>query len=189
MSNTEMNTRTFTDSHIISEVRAGNNWLYAELVRRYQRQVYSTIANLIGRCDELEDIGQEVFVRFYKSIHTFRGDSAVATYLTRIAINLSLNEIRRRKNWRNIFNRMYDAEDKEVVNIPDGTNNTENDILKEHLEMALNRLSPDFKTVVVLRLVEGYSVEETAEILGIASGTVMSRLSRAQQKLRKYLNH
>ena len=86
-----------TDEEIIREIKNGNNSAYRELVLRYQSMIASTVFGMLGNSPEAEDIGQEVFIRFYNAINNFRGDSAVGTYLTRIAINLSLNEIKRRK--------------------------------------------------------------------------------------------
>ena len=65
-------------------------------MRRYERPIAATITGMLGRCDEVDEIGQQVFIRFYEALPKFRGDSSVKTYLTRIAINLSLNELKRR---------------------------------------------------------------------------------------------
>jgi RNA polymerase sigma-70 factor (ECF subfamily) len=92
-----------TDEQILQEIKKGNSSVYRELVIRYESQIASTIISMLGKGPEAEDIGQEVFIRFYKAIPRFRGESSVGTYLTRIAINLSLNEIKRRKRKKNIF--------------------------------------------------------------------------------------
>ena len=91
------------DEQILQEIKKGNSLAYRELVMRYESQIASTVINMLGKSPEAEDIGQEVFIRFYKAIPGFRGESSVGTYLTRIAINLSLNEIKRRKRRKNIF--------------------------------------------------------------------------------------
>jgi RNA polymerase sigma-70 factor (ECF subfamily) len=108
----------------------------------------------------------------------------VSTYLTRIAINLSLNEIKRRKRRFSIFTKEEDGWHK-------GTSDHSSD-LNEMIDYEFGQLDPDFRAVATLRLIEGYSTEETATILGIPLGTVLSRLARAQKKLRsgleKYLN-
>ena len=161
--------KAFSDSEILKEVRSGNRWIFAELIRRYQRQVSSVVHNMLGRCVEAEDIGQEVFIRFYKAIHTFREESGVGTYLTRIAINLSLNEIKRRKKWRNVFFNSLTADEIDTIeNLPNEVNDSENNELKEQVDFALSRLNINFRSVVILRLIEGYSVEETAEILNLS---------------------
>ena len=103
----------------------------------------------------------------------------MSTYLTRIAINLSLNEIKRRKRKNFLFTRV---EEGRSVKTPDDKSD-----MKEIVTYELNRLDVDFQSVVTLRMIEGYSTEETAEILGIPLGTVLSRLSRAQKKLKLVL--
>jgi RNA polymerase sigma-70 factor (ECF subfamily) len=134
---------------------------------------------MLGTTPEAEDVGQEVFVRFYQALDKFKGESLVSTYLIRIAINLSLNEIKRRKRKGFLFAR---EEEGRYAKMPEDSND-----VKEMVTYELNRLDTDFQSVVTLRMIEGYSTEETAEILGIPLGTVLSRLSRAQKKLKLVL--
>ena len=139
---------------------------------------------MLGNCPEAEDIGQEAFLRFYKSLDKFRGESSVGTYLTRIAINLSLNEIKRRQRRRKFF---YTNSDDNIENIPD-TNATEDQKeTKELVQRGIQKLETKFRIVIVLRLIDGYSTQETAKILNLPIGTVLSRLARAQMKLREIL--
>ena len=84
------------DAQLLNEIRNGNDAVFRDLIKKYEGLVSATIIGMIGGCPEAEDIGQEVFVRFYKALDKFRGDSSIGTYLTRIAINLSLNEIKKR---------------------------------------------------------------------------------------------
>lgn len=172
-----------TDEQILQKIKEGNNSAYRELVMRYESQIASTVIGMLGKGPEAEDVGQEVFIRFYKAIHSFRGESSVGTYLTRIAINLSLNEIKRRKRNRNLF---IDKEDSELTNQADETKQNMNED-KEIINMAIQSLKPKFRSVLVLRLIDGYSTEEAAQILKIPKGTVLSRLARAQEKVREKL--
>jgi RNA polymerase sigma-70 factor (ECF subfamily) len=137
---------------------------------------------MLGPGGDAEDIGQNVFVRFYKALNDFRGEAALSTYLTRIAINLSLNEIRRRQR-RNLFFYGPISDDYDA-NLKDNTNWEENTDTKEIVNKALLVLEPKFRSVVVLRMLQGYSTEETSKILKLPLGTVLSRLSRAQEKLK-----
>ena len=139
---------------------------------------------MLGYCPEAEDVGQETFVRFYQSLHKFRGDSSVGTYLTRIAINLSLNEIKRRKRRRELF---FSREAKKTEEIPDAGNRKNFGELKELVHKGLQKLNPKYRSVVVLRLIQGYTTRETARILGIPLGTALSRLARAQLQLKEIL--
>lgn len=136
---------------------------------------------ILGYCTEAEDIGQQTFIQFYKSLDKFRGDASIGTYLTRIAINLSINEIRRRKRRRRFF--ISNSENK-IENIPDKKDTIGHKEAKEIVKKGIQKLEPKFRAVIVLRLINGYSTQETAQILKIPVGTVLSRLSRAQMKLK-----
>lgn len=173
-----------TDEAIIKELKEGKDDAFKELIRRYEKRIASTIIGMVGRCPEADDIGQETFVRFYRNIQNFRSEAAVGTYLTRIAINLSLNELRSRKRKAMIFLKNDAAEDYIVA--ADGANPEETD-RKHHVYRAIQQLETKFRSVIVLRLIEGYSTQETAEILGVPTGTVLSRLARGQKKLKKLL--
>ena len=139
---------------------------------------------MLGHCTEAEDIGQEVFIRFYKALDKFRGDSSVGTYLTRIAINLSLNEIKRRKRRRNRF---VDNPEESIADYPDSGPSLKRNDTKDIVQKAIQKLEPKFRSVVVLRLLDGYTAQETARILKLPLGTILSRLARAQIKLKEML--
>ncbi len=175
---------THDDNYIIELVKNGNDAVFTVLVTRYKHQVAKTIIGMLGDCAEADDVGQETFVRFYKSINNFRGDSALGTYLTRIAINVSLNELKKRKRKQLFF--LSDNSERQIE-ISDVNSDFKNNDTKEIVDMAIKTLKPEFRSVVILRLVNGYSTKETAEILNLPIGTVLSRLSRAQIKLQKVL--
>ncbi len=174
-----------SDEEIIERVKSGDNDAYRIIVRKYRSTVAGVIRNMLGASSEVEDVGQEVFIRFFKSLSNFRYESSVSTYLTRIAINLSLNAIKRRSRNRK---RHLDAED--FPEIPSYSRDPlEGADLKKDIEIALNELSEEHRLVVVLRLIQGFSTKETASALNVPIGTVLSRLSRAQHKLRNSLTH
>ena len=173
-----------TDEELISEALEGHQLAFREIVIRYQNQVGKTVISMLGNNQEAEDVGQEVFVRFYKSMPNFKGEAALSTYLTRIAINLSLNELKRRKRRFLLFDSLdSDLGSKQSEAVAP----TEDRVLKEKIERAILELNPKLRSVIVLRLVDGYSTKETAEILGVPLGTVLSRLTRGQLKLREIL--
>ncbi|MHC4951190.1 MAG: RNA polymerase sigma factor [Planctomycetota bacterium] len=162
------------------------------LVKRYERQVAVTVIGMLGPGDSAEDIGQETFIRFYKALDKFRGESSVGTYLTRIAINLCLNQIKKRKR-RSWFFSVAESEPEDRADISpqvrnDGWQSLEKEEKKEFVRQAILKLNPEYRSVIVMRLMEGYSSQETADLLGIPLGTALSRLARAQQKLREILN-
>jgi RNA polymerase sigma-70 factor (ECF subfamily) len=169
-----------SDEELVSKSRDGDLAAFKELVQRHEGKIAGVTRSMLGSTAEAEDVGQEVFIRFYEALGKFRGESSVGTYLTRIAINLSLNEIKRRKRKWSVFS--AEEEGGHVAAEDDKRD------LRELLSMELHKLDPDFRAVVSLRLVEGYTTEETSKILNVPLGTVLSRLARAQQKLRTSLS-
>lgn len=185
---------TKPDDVLIKEARSGNQLAFKCLVERYETRVATTVTSMLGRNAEAEDVGQETFIRFYKALDSFRGDSSVSTYLNRIAINLSLNALKRRKRF---FARFQQTDEENMTalqsttlhagTVQSSSPEVENAEKGALIQKAILQLKPAFRAVIVLRLVEGYSTKETAEILDLPIGTVLSRLSRAQLKLRDKL--
>ncbi len=181
-----------TDIELVEMARNGNPQAFKILIQRHQKRVATTVLGMLGNTVEADDVGQETFIRFYRALPNFRGDSAVGTYLTRIAINLSLNELKRRKNrsFLSFFttaNPNSDDSDEYEVPIADDSETPEKYESKELVQKALLHLDPKFRSVIVLRLIEGYSTQETADLLDLPLGTVLSRLTRAQDKLKQII--
>lgn len=172
---------SLTDLEMIAQVREGNRQAFQLIVEKYEQQIARTVIGMLGNCQEAEDVGQEVFIRFYRSLAKFKGEASLGTYLTRIAINLSLNSIKKQKR-RNLFR----STDSEIykLDIPDNELSSEQKDIQELVQKAILQLPKEFRSIVVLRMIEGYSTKEVAEILSIPMGTVLSRLSRAQKKLK-----
>lgn len=175
-----------SDAALVAQARAGDQEAFRRLVERHEGLVAATVVNMLGPGPDAEDVGQEVFIRFYRALHQYRGDAQVGTYLTRIAINLSLNAIKRRKRRRLRFLSRDEAATLREPSVEE-RGRSEARLDGAVLHRALQDLTPPFRSVVVLRLVDGYSTKETADILNIPVGTVLSRLARAQRKLRALL--
>jgi RNA polymerase sigma-70 factor, ECF subfamily len=179
---------SYNDADEIKLVRAsleGDKKAFGEIVERYRKMVARTVKSMLGDSLFAEDIGQEVFIKLYHSLPDFRGDSKLSTYIQRIAVNLTLNEIKRRKRFFSMFsqkgnNEMYEFE------VPDNETQDKRDA-REIIDKALQSLDPKFRIIVSMRLLQGYSTKETAEILDLPLGTVLSRLSRAQEQLKDIL--
>ncbi len=169
-----------SDEELIASSRNGEMAAFKMLVERYEGKVAGVIKPMLGDTAQAVDVGQEVFIRFYESLDKFKGESSLGTYLIRIAINLSLNEIKRSKRSDKIFSPLEKGQhvkaDEGVVDV------------REMVHYEIDKLDTEFKTVVTLRMIEGYSTEETSKILNIPLGTVLSRLSRAQKKLKDALD-
>lgn len=173
-----------TDRELIDKSRKGDSKAFEQLVKRYESQVAAAVIGMLGNCPEADDVGQEVFIRFFKGIYKFREESRLGTYLTRIAINLSLNELKRRKRRQFFFQRPDDDRITVTINPEDPIAKNERQTL---VQKGIQKLEPRFRAVIVLRLIEGYSTEDTANILNLPLGTVLSRLYRAQKKLKEIL--
>jgi RNA polymerase sigma-70 factor, ECF subfamily len=174
---------TDQDGKLIKASLDGDMAAFKMLVQKHEGKVAGIVKSMLGDTPEAMDTGQEVFIRFYESMGNFRRNSSLATYLGRIAINLSLNELGRRKKRSQLFESLNAASNVAEESIAEDDNM---DPVRREIEL----LEPEFKAVVTLRMIEGYSTDETATILGVPLGTVLSRLSRAQKKLKSILlNH
>ncbi|MFH1853609.1 MAG: RNA polymerase sigma factor [Candidatus Neomarinimicrobiota bacterium] len=172
-------------SQLVKAARSGDHDAFQKLVRNLEPRVAATVVGMLGSCQEADDVGQETFIRLYRSLNDFRGDASIETYVTRIAINLSLNELKRRKRVFAIFNLDECPSEQPVY---DGREDVARQEIRVMVQTALKKLSPRYRSVIVLRLIDGYSTRETAEILALPEGTVLSRLARAQKKMRELLN-
>ncbi|HSU13669.1 RNA polymerase sigma factor [Longimicrobium sp.] len=170
-----------TDPELIGLARAGDERAFRELVERHESAVAATVIGMLGPGDDADDVGQETFIRFYRALGDFRGEAAVRTYLRRIAMNLSLNALKRRRR----FAFRFPSRDREPLPEPavEGGVEVESREAQARVRAAIDRLGPKHRPVVVLRMIEGCSTRETAEVLGVPEGTVLSRLSRAMEQL------
>ena len=165
----------------------------AELVTEHQRMVYQLSLNLLGDHNEALDLSQEVFLRVFRTIHGFRGQSALRTWIYRIAVNQARNRLRwwrRRHKGQQIS---LDDHVRDHGDLPASNDRESPDRLlgqkelADKLRRALDALPFDQKTALVLREIDGLSYEEIGFSLGIAVGTVKSRLARARDALRGQL--
>lgn len=175
------------DQELVRQAHAGDESAFRALVDRHESRVAATVVGMLGTGPDAEDVGQQTFVRFYQALGKFRGESSVGTYLTRIAINLALNASKRRQRTRLRFWSRDREEDPPPEAFVDGRETVAGSERDQMVREAVQGLTPDHRAVVVLRMLEGYSTRETAELLGIREGTVLSRLSRAMGHLKGQL--
>jgi len=174
-----------SDEFLVNASLQGDEKAFEVLVTRYKKMVARTVKGILGDSVFSEDVGQEVFIKLYYSLSDFRGDAKLSTYIQKIAVNLTLNELKRRKRFTSLFT--YKADNELYEYDIAGDNVESRHDAKATVEKALNALESKFRIVVVMRMLQGYSTKETAKILKLPIGTVLSRLSRAQEQLRKYL--
>ena len=160
----------------------GDKKAFSKIVDRYRKMVARTIKGMLGDSVYADDIGQEVFIKLYSSLPEFRGDSKLSTYIQRIAVNLTLNEIKRKKRFFSMFLQKGNYEMHEFE-IPDH-DIQEKIEASEIVDKALQSMDPKFRIIIMMRMLQGYSTKETADILDLPLGTVLSRLSRAQEQLK-----
>ncbi|MCE1202510.1 MAG: RNA polymerase sigma factor [Bacteroidia bacterium] len=171
--------RTLDDGALVGLMKQGRQDALGEVVRRYRQQVARVVIGMLGNTPEADDVGQETFIRFWNNMDAYTHDARISTFLTRIAINLSINEIRKRKRKQEWVSSAKAEAGRQVI---DDTMSGQYE--REHIEAALRMLDEQQRAVVVMRLIQGYSTKETADMLNIPLGTVLSRLSRALDKLR-----
>jgi RNA polymerase sigma-70 factor (ECF subfamily) len=180
------------EAALVQRCAEGDEAACADLVAEHQRIVVQLAMNLLGDRDEALDLSQEVFLRVFRTIHRFRGQSSLRTWIYRIAVNQARN---RHRFWRRRHRADQVSLDEHIAAHGDflsAGSSTPDKVLAQkelaaRLERALEGLPFDQRTAIVLREIDGLSYEEIAYSLGVAVGTVKSRLTRARQALRSEL--
>jgi len=180
------------EAALVQRCAMGEETAYAELLSEHERMVIQLAINLLGDRDEALDLSQEVFLRVFRTIHRFRGHSSLRTWIYRIAVNQARN---RHRSWRRRHRADQVSLDAHIASHGEfpGVSGSQPDQLlaqKElasRLQRALDGLPFDQRTAIVLREIDGLSYEEIAYSLGVALGTVKSRLTRARVTLRAEL--
>jgi RNA polymerase sigma-70 factor (ECF subfamily) len=179
------------DFELVNAFRSGDGKAFEEIVRRYQRQVANIIYLTLGNREEVDDLSQEVFVRVFRSLDRFEFDSSLYSWIYRIAVNLCIDEIRR-KRIRKLIPLDFLTESKLEGERREKTSATGSDELlqkekKEIIRDALDQLSPIHRTVILLREYQDLSYGEIAKTLRISPQAVKSRIFRAREELRELL--
>lgn len=178
------------DVHLVERARAGDLDAFNALVDRYQRQVYNVCLRMLGSREAAEDATQDTFLSAYRRLGDFRGGQ-FRSWLLRIATNVSIDELRRSKRHATTPLEREVEGTPVAVEVPDPASGPEDLALgaelRASLERALAALPPEQRAAVILADVQGLSYEEVAEALGCSLGTVKSRIFRARERLRAYL--
>jgi len=174
------------DGELVKRVRTGDTQAFDELMSRYSGSIYRVTYSMMRCQADASDLAQETFIRAYRSLARYDERFAFYTWLRRIAVNLCLNALRRRRRFFFLPLPMSNDE-REGPDIPDPKPGPEQSGLRQDLDRALAKLPPDQRAILVLRVNEEMSYNEISETLGIPVGTVMSRLNRARTRLRELL--
>lgn len=183
------------DTRLVHASLSGNGEAFSELVKKYERMIYNTSYQILGNADDAFDVSQETFIKAYKSLGAFRGDSKFSTWLYKICQNAAKDYLRSKSRHRTVSLTAYGDDDtKEIqLDIPDEDpsnqpgSSLEREESRKAVREAISQLSEDHKSVIVLRDIEGYSYDEISEILNLEIGTVKSRLNRARLAIKDFL--
>ena len=185
-----------SDHHLLELTLAGDEAAFTELVRRYRHQITNYVYRIINDYETAVDLSQETFLRVYQAAERYQSSYAFSTYIYRIATNLAISELRRRKRRRLVsltgfFQRHDQSGEAREFDPPDAQPLPDATLVADERRRAVARaiatLPDKYRAPLVLRDVEGRSYEEIAQILAMSEGTVKSRINRARNFLRDKL--
>lgn len=182
------------DAQLVALCQSGDTAAFNQLVTKHRNSVYATIYNLARNEEDAWDLAQEAFLKAWRNIARFRGQSKFTTWLHRIAINVTIDWVRRKQIESGVeFDDTLGLHqiDPGAATVPQSApaphQRLEAHEIQARIDTAMTHLSPEHRAVILLREVEGLSYDEIAETLGCTEGTVMSRLFYARKKLQTLL--
>lgn len=172
----------FQDLELIHRSQAGDTEAFSELVIKYRTKIFTMVYGMVRNEHDAWDLGQEVFLKAWQSIHQFEGRSSFYTWLYSMTMNLTIYSLRCKGRCQEV-----ELSDAIPSFLPSPGVNCEYAEIRERVNAALAKLSPNHRAVVVLKELEGLQYHEIAEVLNLSMGTVMSRLFYARKKLQSLL--
>ena len=174
---------------LVRQAAHGSTAAFEQLVLTYQTQVYNLALRMAGNQEDALDLSQEAFLKAWRGLSSYRFDSAFSTWLYRLTSNVCIDFLRRQKKQKSIPLQFTDEDNEErELSVPDPAPGPEEALLarseREQVALALSRLEPEYREALTLRVINGLSYTEIAQILGIREGTVKSRIARAREKMR-----
>ena len=189
----------YADGPLVDRARAGDLQAFRELVERYQNRALSIAIGVVGSREDAEDVVQEAFLKAYRNLGSFRGQSSFYTWLYRIVFNLAIDLSRKR--YRRSETNVGDHSSMDVLShhssgdvsdflgsVPDPDQAMQRTELGQSIARALDSLSAEHRAVIVLREIDGLSYSEISDVVGCSKGTVMSRLHHARKRLQRALS-
>ncbi|HEU5171530.1 MAG TPA: sigma-70 family RNA polymerase sigma factor [Gemmatimonadales bacterium] len=187
-----------TDQEIVALARAGEETAYRELIRRYERPLFSLLYRMVRDRELAEDLAQETFIKALNAIESYRPEYKFSSWIFKIANNAAIDQLRRRELDTLSLEGSPHAETPEAIEataLQIGTrqesplDEVQARELGGEIEAAIGRLRPEYRACILLRHVEGRAYEEIAEILSLPLGTVKTYIHRARNELRRQLAH
>ena len=180
------------DLALVQAAKEGSIAAFDELVKRHERQMFRIAYNLLHNREDAQDAVQEAFLKSFQKLFQFQGKSRFSTWLTRVTVNEALSKLRKEPvQWSSLADERSDDDGPLPVEIADWAPNPEMQYsvleLHEILEKTLRKLKPGLRAAFLLRDVEGFSLEEAAQSLGLSVSAVKTRSSRARLQLREWL--
>jgi RNA polymerase sigma-70 factor (ECF subfamily) len=177
------------ETRLIEQARAGSLKAFEELVLSYEKKIYNYCLRMTNNREDAEDLTQEVFVRVYKNLNKFKGNSQLSTWIYRIAHNVCIDRYRKSKIAAISLSQPKGPDDERELDVPADDPSPEQQTLRreqqKYLLEAISRLKPKYRTVIVLRDIQQHSYDEIAEILNLPLGTVKSHINRGRAALRE----
>lgn len=189
---------TLSDQEVVAKSREGDETAYRELIRRYERPVFSLIFRMVRDREIAEDLSQETFIKVLNAISTYRPEFKFSSWVFKIANNTAIDHLRRRElDTLSLEGSPHaatpEAMEATALQLGTGVASPLDDVASRELggeiEAAINRLRPEYRSCILLRHVEGRAYEEIADILGLPLGTVKTYIHRARNELRVMLAH
>jgi RNA polymerase sigma-70 factor, ECF subfamily len=180
------------DAELVRRTLARDGAAFREIMQRNNRRLYRIARSVLRNNSDAEDAVQDAYVSAFTHLADFRGDSTLATWLSRIVMNEALGRLRRERPTIALSEREPARSEAEIIQFPTASDNPERTMAQRQIlqlvERATDDLPHDYRIVFVTRVIEGMSVEETANLLGIKPETVKTRLHRARQLIRAQLD-
>jgi RNA polymerase sigma-70 factor, ECF subfamily len=175
------------DLQLIDETLNGNSSAFGRLVTCYQDRLYNTLVHVTGSADDARDVCQDAFVQAFVKLKSFQRTSAFYTWLYRIALNMAISRGRKKRPTMSVEQHRESTGEDPVAREGLPADRLEQQERIDQVRAALSMLDDDFRTVLVLREIDGHSYDVIAEMLDLPLGTVRSRLHRARMELREQL--
>ncbi len=183
------------EKHLVKMSKKGDVSAFEQLISSYEKRAYNIAYRMLNNEEDAKDATQEAFIKIYKSIKGFREESSFSTWLYRIVTNTCLDELRKQKRNETVPLEVSIEHDKGTIRFEQGVDKVSpEDIYDRLMERqivldTINSLKEDYKAVIILRDLQGFSYEEIASILGCSLGTIKSRINRARNALKDRLRH
>lgn len=187
-------TQALSDNELVERARARDATAFRTIMKTHNQRLYRLARGIVRNDSEAEDIVQEGYVRAFSHLDGFRGDSSLATWLSRIVINEALGRVRKKRRSIELPESEHPQAEAKIIQFPLNTSNDdpERSMAQRQIlnlvERATDNLPDVYRTVFVARVIEGLNIEETSELLGVKPETVKTRLHRARQLVRKELD-